>query len=144
MQSVFLALTIGFPFCIFKIVCGRVAVDSGYNIIGYILCFWGGIDFILNLIRIIQGFLGVKKKVQFCFLEVVGSFFKQGPIFLAVDTFLAFSIICHVLWTGWIRKLTDIELNLWLAATTVNLLSVATVQIWCEFKNKKESESKDI
>jgi hypothetical protein len=140
MQSVFLALTIGFPFCIFKVVCGRVAVDSGHAIIGYALCLWGVIDFLLNLVRLIQGFSAKEKRVQFCLLAVIGELFNHGTLFLAIDTFLAFSIICVVLWTGWIAKLTELELKLWLTATTVNLLSVGLVQIWCAYKDKKENK----
>lgn len=140
MQSIFLALTIGFPFCIFKVLCGRIAFDSGHTIIGIILSFWGFIDFILNLIRVVQGFAGAKKKSPFCLLAVIGSIFNHAPLLLAVDTFLAFAIICFVLWTGWIGKLTGLELKFWLTATTINLLSVGIVQIWCSYNNKKENE----
>ena len=141
LQSVFLALTIGFPFCIFKVLCGRVAIDSGHLVAGYVLFGWGTVDFILNLLRVIQGFIGRKPKTQFCLLSAIGSLIKQGPLFLAVDTFLAFGIICLVLWTGWIGKLTTLEIKFWLAATTVNLMSVGIVQIWCSYHNNGEKTS---
>ncbi|NOY75544.1 MAG: hypothetical protein GXP32_07100 [Kiritimatiellaeota bacterium] len=54
--------------------------------------------------------------------------------------FLAFAIICLVLWSGWIAKLAWWELKLWLAATTVNLLSVGIVQIWCARDRAAEGE----
>jgi hypothetical protein len=140
MESLFLALTIGFPFCIFKVLCGRVAFDSGHSIIGGLLCLWGAVDFLFNLVRLIQGFMGVKRKIQFCLLAVIGGIFNHAPLFLAIDTLLAFSIICLVLWTGWIQKLTSLELKFWLAATTINLLSVGVVQIGFAFKNREDRE----
>ena len=136
-QSLFLALTIGFPFCIFKVLCGRIAFDSGHIIVGALLCLWGAVDFILNLTRLTQGFIGVKKKIEFCLLALIGKIFNHGPLFLAVDTFLAFSIICLVLWTGWITKLTAMELKFWLAATSINLLSVGIIQISYAYSNKE-------
>jgi hypothetical protein len=55
-------------------------------------------------------------------------------LFLAIDTLIAFGIICFVLWSGWIKFLYINESYLWYAATTLNLISISVVNIWLEFR----------
>ena len=55
-------------------------------------------------------------------------------VFLAVDTLLSFSIICLMLWSGWIMQLTQPEASLWYAATTLNLISISLVSLYNEAK----------
>ena len=55
-------------------------------------------------------------------------------LFLAIDTFLSFVIICLMLWLGWISRLTTPELYLWYAATTLNLISLSLVSLYNEAK----------
>ena len=135
-RTIFLVLTIGYPFCVFKALCGRVAIDSGHEVIGFALLFWGLVDFVLNSSELALAVLHRERKRIYCLLAAIGSLFGKTRLFLEIDTFLAFSIICVVLWSGWITKLAKWELNLWIAATTVNLLSVAIVQIWCSWKEE--------
>jgi hypothetical protein len=140
MRSIFLVLTIGYPFCVFKALCGRVAFDTGHEIIGFALLLWGVIDFVLNTTELVWALLERKRKRFYCLLALFGSLFDKSCVFLEIDTLLAFSIICVVLWSGWITKLAKWELNLWIAATTVNLLSVAIVQIWCSWKEDRKNK----
>ena len=53
-------------------------------------------------------------------------------VFLAIDTLLTFSIICAMLWSGWITHLPAGESYLWYAATTMNLISLSLVSIYNE------------
>ncbi|MCK5844751.1 MAG: hypothetical protein KAG97_08600 [Victivallales bacterium] len=140
MKTVFLVLTIGYPFSVFKALCGRVALDSGHEIIGSVMLLWGVSDFVLNSIELLLALFRVKRDRVYCVLAWMGSLFGRRRLFLEMDTLLAFSIICLVLWSGWIAKLAPIELNLWLAATTVNLLSVGIVQIWSAWTLEKGGE----
>jgi uncharacterized membrane protein YphA (DoxX/SURF4 family) len=70
----------------------------------------------------------------------IGRFFRKASMFLAVDTFLSFCIICWFLWSGWIKELNDVESYFWYAATTVNLVSLSIVSIWNEFKSSRTQE----
>jgi hypothetical protein len=54
--------------------------------------------------------------------------------FLALDTLITFSIICAMLWTGWITRLTIPELYLWYFATTLNLISLSLVSLYNEIR----------
>ena len=70
--------------------------------------------------------------LEYCTISEVGRLFKRPRLFLAIDTLITFSIICFVLWSGWIVRLSLEESYLWYAATTLNLISISIVNIWIE------------
>ena len=101
-------------------------------IFGQFVIVWAVIDVLLNVSRIIFHVLGKKPLVEFCIIAQIGSIFNRSALFLAVDTLLSFSIICLVLWSGWIKNLDLYESYLWYAATTLNLISISLVNIFSE------------
>lgn len=138
-SSLLLAITIGIPFCIFKYLFGLLSMRAGilYSnhfllIFGQFVIVWAVIDVLLNVSRIIFHILGKKPLVEFCIIAQIGSIFNRSALFLAVDTLLSFSIICLVLWSGWIKNLDLYESYLWYAATTLNLISISLVNIFSE------------
>lgn len=138
-SSLFLAITIGIPFCIFKYLFGLLSVRAGilYSnhfllAFGQFIIVWAAIDVLLNIARIIFNVLGKKPLVEFCLIAQIGGIFKRSALFLAIDTLLSFSIICFVLWSGWIKNLAHYESYLWYAATTLNLISISMVNIFSE------------
>jgi hypothetical protein len=139
--SVFLALTIGIPFSTFKILFGVLAWRNGLPVPGVALMIWGAGDLTMNGARVVQGLLRGKPATEFCLLAQLGKGLGLAPILLAMDTFISFSIICIVLWSGWIAQLTLPESVAWLSATTVNLLSVALTQIWVEWKRHSAAKA---
>jgi len=56
-------------------------------------------------------------------------------VFLAIDTLLTFTIICVMLWSGWIATLTTFESYLWYGATTLNLISLSLVALYNEIRS---------
>jgi hypothetical protein len=148
----FSCITIGLPFATFKFIFGTLLLrlaegplSNYFVIIGYTICLWGIIDFIFNTLDAI--FCLMKKKIIApCILAQVGRIFKYEKICLAIDTLASFSIICTTLWTGYIAKLSYVEIKLWNIATTVNLISLSSIMIWNEYniltkaqKNTKNS-----
>jgi len=134
---VFQALTIGVPFCIFKLLFGLLIMRAGndpLSILGWLVVTWASADLLLNLARAFFPLTGRSSPVEYCTIAQLGRRFNRPRLFLALDTFLAFSIICLALWSGWIRYLTSFESYLWYAATTLNLLSLSLVNIWLELR----------
>lgn len=137
---IFQALTIGIPFCIFKLLFGilsiRIGTDQQSHLIlfGLLIILWASLDLVMNLIAVAFNMAGRKSPIEFCTIAQFGRFFGKPKLFLAVDTLIAFIIICFVLWTGWIRLFNSNESYLWIAATTLNLLSISIVNIWLEFR----------
>lgn len=142
LSSVFLSMTIGIPFSIFKYLFGALAIRHGMALemewlilFGWFTVIWAGLDLIMNCIRGTIELIIKKTVIEFCLIAQIGRLIKRENLFLALDTFLSFTIICFVLWSGWITDLRGYEKYLWYGATTVNLISLAIVDIWNELRS---------
>jgi hypothetical protein len=135
-SSSFQALTIGVPFCAFKLLFGLMSMHFGLLALGYAIIFWASADLLMNLARAFYDLAGRESPVEYCTIAQAGRIFGRPRLFLALDTFLSFSIICLALWSGWIKLLSPWESYLWYAATTLNLISISIVNIWLEIKRK--------
>ena len=136
----FLTLTIGIPFCVFKGLFGLVAIRVGTPSNPLLACFgwcivaWASIDFVMNAVRAAGDLLHIPTPLEYCMLAELGRLMRRPMVFLAVDTLLSFSIICLMLWSGWIMQLTQPEAYLWYTATTLNLISISLVSLYNEAK----------
>ncbi|HNX17270.1 MAG TPA: hypothetical protein PKM50_02960 [Methanoregula sp.] len=136
----FLTVTIGIPFCIFKGLFGLAAIRVGtlsnpfITAVGWCIVLWASVDFIMNAIRAAGDALHFSTPFEYCMLAELGRLVHRPLVFLALDTLLAFSIICIILWSGWITRLTQAEQYLWYVATTLNLISVSVVSLYNEAK----------
>jgi hypothetical protein len=137
----FQAVTIGVPFCVFKLLFGLLCIRAGASqqssllaYSGWLVMAWASADLIMNLGRVIFHISGRPSPVEYCSIAQAGRLFGRPRLFLALDTFISFSIICLVLWSGWITLLSKGELWFWLAATTLNLTGISVVNIWLEFR----------
>jgi len=136
----FLSLTIGIPFCVFKLLFGITAIRMGdqnnhfLTLFGWLVIFWATTDLIMNIGRSALDLLQRPAHFEYCTIAQIGRIFHKPVVFLAIDTLLTFVIICAMLWSGWITKLTPFELILWYSATTLNLISLSLVSIYNEIK----------
>jgi len=136
----FLSLTIGIPFCLFKLLFGVTAIRMGdqnnilLTVSGWIVIFWATTDLIMNIGRSALDLLHRPAHFEYCTIAQIGRIFHKPVVFLAIDTLLTFGIICAMLWSGWITKLTPFELILWYSATTLNLISLSLVSIYNQIK----------
>ncbi len=138
----FLSITIGIPFCIFKLLFGITGVRVGsfqesgifITIFGWIIIVWAGTDLVMNVGRVFLDLIHHPAPFEYCSIAQIGRFFQFPVLFLAFDTFLSFAIICLMLWSGWITRLTTPELYIWYAATTLNLVSLSLVSLYNEAK----------
>lgn len=141
-RPLFLSLTIGIPFCIFKLLFGIAAVrvltgPPSHGVIaalGWLVIVWAGIDLLMNAGRAILDLLGRSAPFEYCTIAQLGAYFRMPLVFLAVDTMLSFVVICTMLWSGWITLLNTLESYLWYAATTLNLISLSLVLLYNEVR----------
>ena len=140
----FQALTIGLPFSAFKmlfgLLCWRAGLaqaSSSLFILGVMIMAWAAIDLFMNLARVFFQLAGRASPIEYCIIAQAGRLFKRPRLFLAIDTLASFSIISIVLWSGWIAFLSPLESRIWIAATTLNLISVAFVNIWMELRRRQ-------
>ncbi|MDM7934477.1 MAG: hypothetical protein QUS08_03710 [Methanothrix sp.] len=132
----FQALTIGVPFCIFKLLFGLLCIraNAGLETLGWLIAAWAATDLLMNLTRAVLDIAGRPSPIEYCTIAQAGRLIGRPRLFLAIDTLLSFSIICISLWSGWIVQLTAAEAHLWYAATTCNLISISAVNIWLELR----------
>ena len=134
----FLSFTIGIPFCAFKLLFGLSAVREGaqdapyLTVFGIVIIVWAMADLLMNICRSLLDLLHRPAPFEYCTIAQLGRIVRMPMVFLAVDTLLTFSIICAMLWSGWIAHLPEGELFLWYAATTMNLISLSLVSIYNE------------
>lgn len=140
-RPLFLSLTIGIPFCIFKLIFGITAVrvitlphHGILSVFGWVIILWAGSDLAMNAGRALFDLLGRPAPFEYCTIAQMGAYFHMPLVFLAVDTFLSFVIICAMLWSGWITLLSPVESWLWYAATTLNLISLSLVLVYNEIR----------
>ena len=136
----FLSLTIGIPFCIYKMLFGITAVRVGsttgisLTLFGWFVISWAGVDLMMNTGRVLLDLLHKPARFECCTIAQAGRIFHLPMVFLALDTLISFVIICFMLWSGWIMHLTPTETYLWYAATTLNLISLSLVSLYNEIR----------
>ena len=137
LRPFFLSLTIGVPFCIYKMIFGISILRAGgalFAVAGWLIICWAIADLLMNCAYSVQDLLHLPPRFECCTLAQVGRFFSRPMVFLALDTLLSFSIICLMLWLGWIATLSPYELVLWYVATTLNLVSLSVVSLYNEIR----------
>jgi len=136
----FLSLTIGIPFCTYKMLLGITAVRIGtggnfpFTCVGWIITGWASLDLAMNIYRVVSDLIHKPGRFEYCTIAQLGRFFCAPLAFLAIDTLLSFTIICFMLWSGWIASLTPVETLFWYAATTLNLISLSIVSLYNEIR----------
>jgi hypothetical protein len=140
-RPLFLSLTIGIPFCMFKLLFGLTVVQVSsigigpWAVFGGLIICWSLLDLGMNLGREVFDLLGWPAPFEYCTIAQIGRYFHRPVAFLAFDTLLTFTIICTMLWSGGIALLNRVELQLWYAATTLNLISLSFVVLYNEVRN---------
>ena len=135
----FLSLTIGVPFCAFKFLFGLSALRAespGISAFGGIVIAWALADLAMNIVRSGFDLAGRPAPFEYCTIAQIGRAVGRPTVFLALDTLLSFTIICAMLWSGWIARLSTAEAYLWYAATTLNLISLSVVSLYNEIRKE--------
>jgi hypothetical protein len=142
LRPFFLSCTIGIPFCIFKILFGVSMVRAGAStggslgIFGMAVTTWAVADLLMNSGKSLLDLFHRQAPFEYCTIAQIGRIAGMPLIFLGIDTLLTFTIICTMLWTGWIATLTPLESALWYAATTMNLISLSLVSLYNEIRRR--------
>ena len=95
----FLSLTIGVPFCIFKLLFGITLVRTGQDMsvpvsaCGWVVIGWALADLVMNLGREWYDIFSRPAPFEYCTIAQIGHFFSMPMVFLAIDTLLTFIII---------------------------------------------------
>jgi hypothetical protein len=87
----FLSLTIGIPFCVFKLLFGITAIriadqnNQFLTILGWLMIFWATTDLIMNIGRSALDLLHRPAHFEYCTIAQIGRIFHKPLVFLAID-----------------------------------------------------------
>jgi len=115
-------LTVGLPFCAFKVLTGLIAV--GVSPAGYALLVLGLLDLALNLANLVSLLVAQRRTGPLCVAELVWSRLSRrgANLGLAVDMFFSFGLVAVVVGAGLLLRLPPKALSLWNVAVVLNVL----------------------
>jgi hypothetical protein len=140
LRSLLEILTLGFPFCVFKLA-------TGFYFEQYWLILLGLIDLSLNLINFFSLLIKNKRIFDACSMSLVVRFFiKPNPANLnqwkelgnSIDVLFSFLIVAFVVGFNHTGKL-GIFLPYWNAAVVLNVLGAGLDRLFASMKNLKLS-----
>lgn len=117
-------LTVGLPFCAFKLLTGEIAVSTAsFAPVGYALLALGFVDLVLNTLNL-AALLTVHRRVSsVCFVELVlRARGRRSDVGLAIDVFVSFGLVAMVVGFGWIARIPGSALPVWNLAVVLNVL----------------------
>jgi len=132
--SLFAIITIGIPFCIYKFLFGVLVIRNHQTIMGWLIIIFTLSDIAINLSRFFYILAGRRLPLAPCTLAQIGRIFNLESLFTAIDKVLAFSIICFILWSGWVSLFSPLERIIWLVGTTINFVSLSVIAILTEIQ----------
>jgi len=130
-------ITIGLPFCVFKIVTGLFFHQ--YWLIGL-----GIIDVIINLVNLLFFFFKRKRIFHACFLSFLVCFLKRPDENLkahwqelgdSMDVLLSFTLVAYVIGGGYIKALPPVHLSVWNLSVILNVFGAGYSRVTHSIKN---------
>lgn len=122
-------VTVGAPFCAFKLLTGKLLLASSawWWCVGAALVALGVIDVALNAVNLVALALGRERPVAVCTLAgAVGALRRENPGFselgTSIDVLLSFTLVASMVWTGAIGSLGADLARAWAACTVLNVL----------------------
>jgi hypothetical protein len=120
-------LTVGLPFCVFKLLTGWIAVHTPLAPVGYALLALGAVDLVLNATNLAALLVAHRRVGGVCTLDVVLG--RDRDLALAVDVFLSFALVAIVVGFGLLLRLPRWALPLWNLAVVVNVVGAGAARL---------------
>lgn len=112
-------LTVGIPFCAFKVLTGLILLDI-IAPAGYALIALGAVDLVLNVVNLVASLVASRRLGGVCLAEVV---LRRSPsLGLAIDVFVSFGLVAIVIGAGLLSQLPSSLLPIWSVAVVLNVL----------------------
>jgi hypothetical protein len=130
-------ITIGFPFCAFKIITGLYFGQTW--LVGL-----GIIDLVINFINLISVLFSKKRALDTCLLTFLVHQLKKPSTHVknqwqdlgnSVDVLLSFILVAWVIASGAIGNLPAQHLLVWNIAVILNVLGAGSSRLTCSVKN---------
>ena len=117
-------LTVGLPFCAFKLLTGDIAAHGGsFAPLGYALLALGLVDLVLNTVNLVALVTLRRRLGSVCLAELaMRTFGRRAEVGLAIDVFVSFGLVACVVGFGLIARIPPWALPIWNTAVVLNVL----------------------
>lgn len=131
--------TIGFPFCVFKIV-------TGLHLHQYWLVALGALDLIINLTNLCWVILTKKRLLDACTFSFIVRFIKKPPVQIkykwqdignAIDVVLSFTLVAYMIGSAAIVLVPKWQLQLWNISVVFNVFGAGYSRLSDSIKTLK-------
>ena len=133
-------LTVGGPFCAFKLLTGLIALESAaFAPLGYALLALGTIDLVLNVINFLSLVVVKRRITAVCLTDLALRRFGDANIGLAVDVFLSFTLVAVVIAFGLLLRVPAWALPIWNLAVVLNVLGAGVGRLFGAVRSLRRS-----
>jgi len=131
LAAVFEILTVGLPFCAFKLIAG-FALSQDW------LTAWGIADTLINSANLLGLILLRRRATEICLLALLIRLARRPPAALrrrwqqigtAGDMFFSFVIVAFMLGGGFLPKLSQLQLQAWNLSVILNVLGAGSMRL---------------
>lgn len=133
-------LTVGLPFCVFKLLTGMLALESTTpRPLGYVLLALGSVDAAINLINLATVLVLRRRVIGACLLDIVlraAKLSRSDDLGLALDVFVSFGLVAIVVGFGLIAALPAELVAVWNVAVVLNVLGAGIGRLVAAIRSK--------
>ena len=132
-------LTVGLPFCAFKVLFGGFLVRIGGALaigVGTVLAVLGAIDAVLNTINLASWLARRRRAAPICSLSWLVHRARPGApetradaLGTALDVLLAFALVAAAVGGGLLPRFDPTALSIWNVAVVVNVLGAGVLRV---------------
>lgn len=120
-------LTVGFPFCIFKLLTGVALMGTpSLRVLGWTLVGLGAIDVVFNALNLASLLFLRRRVCGVCLVDVLVRRLERRPprgdLGVAIDVLLSFGLVAIVIGSGLLARLPSWALPLWNVSVVLNVL----------------------
>ncbi len=138
LMDLFEVLTVGLPFCSFKIIFGLYLLRINFQLLGISILVWGILDLIINVINFFSLVTFKRRILRVCGLNYLVAIIlpvfpvvHSGPKDLGtgIDAMFSFIIVSIVIGGGVFGELSYLEIKIWSVGVILNVLSAGIYRL---------------
>jgi hypothetical protein len=115
-------VTVGLPFCTFKLLTGLIALGTPLEPLGVVLLALGAVDLALNGVNLVTLIAFHRRATGVCLADVALTRGDDRELALALDMFVSFALVAVVVGCGLLGRFPGWGLALWNIAVVLNVL----------------------
>ena len=129
-------VTIGLPFCAFKLICGLFFVHADLTWLGYPILLIGMIDTVINTANLLSLLFTRKRVLSACLFSArAKKNSKEEDFGNSVDTLFSFTLVAYMVGMGKLGGLPGIQLPIWNISVVLNVLGAGINRLTHSYRN---------